>query len=180
MWFVVVIIGTFLVLLGVLIGALFFQVSTTISSTSGIIPTTSHITSLEELNEDGYIEVEATVDAMNLIYTHECIQVTMATTNFQTYSIQNGIDDIIEVRPTIHDVVKDLLDNFGMKVLQVKIDSKDGTELGYYANLYLQEGNKIVILETRPSDSTAIAVRAGIPILFKQNTFEELGANICS
>ncbi len=143
-------------------------------------PQAPSVVSLDAVSTNGYVQVEPSVDTENVYFTAGCTRVGMATTDFQTYSIQNGINKIIEIRPTVHDVLKDLVDSYGMEALLVKLDSKDGTEAGYYANLFLKQGSKIVSLETRPSDATALAVRTGAKIWFQQSTFTKLGQDSCT
>ena len=162
---------------GIALGILF---SPWIPAPSSAVSTSPGVVSLDALSTTGYVIVEPTVDTENLYFTSGCTQVGMATTDFQTYSIQNGINKIIEVRPTVHDVLKDLVDSYGMDVLLVKMDSKDGTEQGYYAELFLKQGSKVVSLETRPSDATALAVRTGTKIWFQEQTLKKLGKDTCA
>jgi hypothetical protein len=80
-------------------------------------------------------------------------------------------------RPMIHDVVKDAFDNLGIKVMMVKIvDIKQNTFIG---RLFLKQGDRILSLDSRPSDGIAIAVRTGADINMKQSLAESYGEYIC-
>ncbi len=85
----------------------------------------------------------------------------MSTTRQQTYSIASGMEDIEAERPTTHDLMRDIFDLYDIRVLMVKIDNcKDQL---YQARLLLQQGNKILNLDSRPSDAIAVAVRSERP-----------------
>ena len=126
---------------------------------------------------EGYVPIEVDVTA-NIIYlTHNCSQMTMITTASQTYSIENGIRGVIDPRPTPHDVMKEVLENWGINVTMARIEKM--VEDTYYATLVFEEDNRTLLLDTRPSDSIATAVRFGAPIYINQELLEEQATNIC-
>ena len=126
---------------------------------------------------EGYVPIEVDVTA-NIIYlTHNCSEMTMVTTASQTYSIENGIRGVIDPRPTPHDVIKDILDNWGINVTMAKIERM--VDETYYATLVLEEGNRTLLLDMRPSDSIATAIRFGAPIYISQELLEEQAYDIC-
>lgn len=95
----------------------------------------------------------------------------------QADSVLNGLAKKIDVRPDTHDLMKDALDNFGIKVLMVRIDDlKNNT---FISSLILKEGNKIVSLDSRPSDAIALAVRTDAPIYIKESLMKSNGKYIC-
>ena len=49
----------------------------------------------------------------------------------------------------------------------------------YYARLFLRQGNKILNMDSRPSDAVAIAIRHNKPILVKKGLFESESEKIC-
>ena len=126
---------------------------------------------------EGFQEVDITVSPSIIYVTAGCRQIAMATTSLQTYSIQNGLQGIIDFRPTSHDIFKDLIENTGMRVRLAKIETfADST---YYTKLYVQDSARILALDTRPSDSIAIAVRLGAPIYVADSILDEAGKDIC-
>jgi bifunctional DNase/RNase len=91
--------------------------------------------------------------------------------------IKNGMENSRYFRPNTHDLMQDELEMFEIKVLMVKIESfHEGT---YYSKLILQQNNKILNLDSRPSDAISIAVRFGSPIYIKDDLMKQFGKNIC-
>ncbi|MCD6403312.1 MAG: bifunctional nuclease family protein [Candidatus Aenigmarchaeota archaeon] len=102
-----------------------------------------------------------------------CKGITMVITHDQAMSIQKALGKIGFFRPLTHDIFKQTLDEYGIKVLMVKIEKfQHGT---YYARIFLSKDNKIMSLDARPSDAVAIALRTNSPILVKQSLLQ----NIC-
>jgi bifunctional DNase/RNase len=126
---------------------------------------------------EGYERPEVSVSPSVIYLTSGCRQLAMVTTEFQTYSIQNGLDKKIDFRPTVHDVFKDLIENFGMTVKAARIESLE--ESTYYAKLYVQQGSRILGLDAKPSDSIAVAVRFDAPVYVKSEIMETHGKDIC-
>ncbi|NIO19304.1 MAG: hypothetical protein GTN76_00795, partial [Candidatus Aenigmarchaeota archaeon] len=107
----------------------------------------------------------------------ECLKLAIATTEQQTYSIASGLGDATGIRPNTHDLMKDTFELYSIEVLMVKVDDfRDGT---YYAKLLLRQGNKILNLDSRPSDAIAVAVRFQKPVYVKNGIMESLGVGIC-
>ncbi len=65
-------------------------------------------------------------------------------------------------RPLTHDLLKNVLNESGLRVVSVVIDRLVGST--YYANLVVQLTDRTVEIDCRPSDGIAIALREGAPI----------------
>lgn len=133
----------------------------------------------DPLSLKGFSEVNISVNSPTaaIILTEDCKSIIMTTTEQQIYSIQKGLEERTEARPTTHDLIEDTLENFGIKVLMVKIVTlKEGT---YYANLILKKENKILNLDAKPSDSIAIAVRTNAPVYVKKSLLTQYGQKTC-
>ena len=135
----------------------------------------------QELSLEGFQEVSVLVDPM-VIYLYRpelgCNRtMTMVTTEAQTYSIQMGLEKRVEFRPLVHDIVKDALDNFGINVLGARIEKLEKNT--YYSKLILQHGKSVLTLDSKPSDSIAIAVRSDAPIYINRNLLETYGELFC-
>lgn len=65
-------------------------------------------------------------------------------------------------RPLTHDLIIDIIHSLGAEVEQVVIS--DLKENSYYAIIFLRQGEEVVELDARPSDSLAIAVRTNCPV----------------
>ena len=74
-------------------------------------------------------------------------------------------------RPMTHDLLADILKKLNVKIEQVIItDLKDST---FYATLTLTVDGKKIEIDSRPSDSIALAVRANAPIFINEAVFEK-------
>lgn len=86
-------------------------------------------------------------------------------------SIATAIENIQTPRPMTHDLLKNILDSLGARVLKIEVnDLRDNT---YYAVIHLDVGNKILIIDSRPSDAIAIAVRTGATIFVEENVIKK-------
>jgi len=73
-------------------------------------------------------------------------------------------------RPLTHDLFSSVIDTLGGRVKKVIItDLKDST---FYAEIHIEKDGKTVVIDARPSDSIALAVRADCPILVDEKVFE--------
>jgi hypothetical protein len=73
-------------------------------------------------------------------------------------------------RPMTHDLMFQTLNQIEMRVQRVLIhDLQDAT---YYSEIVLSQGDKVVILDSRPSDAIALALRADAPILVSVDVLE--------
>lgn len=73
-------------------------------------------------------------------------------------------------RPLTHDLFMVVINQLGAKVKHVVItELKEST---FYAEVALQNGNKEMVIDARPSDSVALAVRANCPILVSDSVFK--------
>ena len=95
---------------------------------------------------------------------------------FEAEAISRGLEEVVTLRPMTHDLMKQILDMFQVAVTRVVIhDIKDNT---FYANLYLNIEGEELIVDSRPSDAIALAVRVKAPIFVSESVIEatkELG-----
>jgi bifunctional DNase/RNase len=94
-------------------------------------------------------------------------------------SIASAIKQVTMARPLTHDLFFDLLLEVGVTVQRVVItELKDST---YFAELVLGQGDRIMVLDSRPSDAIAMALRATAPIYVAQTVLDQakvaFGAN---
>ncbi len=89
---------------------------------------------------------------------------------FEADAISRGLEEIVTFRPMTHDLMKQILDTFNASLTKVVIcDLKDNT---YYANLYLNVEGKEIIVDSRPSDAIALALRTRSPIFIADSVVE--------
>jgi bifunctional DNase/RNase len=76
-------------------------------------------------------------------------------------------------RPNSHDFAARLIEGLEGELLRVVVtEIRDGT---FYAILVLESHGKRVEIDARPSDAIATALRAGAPILVRDQVFDEAG-----
>lgn len=138
------------------------------------------ISNLPELSTSGYAQVSVNADISGdvgvITLTGNCYQITAYTDVIQAQSIADGLAGKMGPRPNTHDLMKNVLDGMGIQVIMVKIvDVRNNTYIG---KLILRQGNKVLSIDSRPSDDTALAVRTGSPIYMKEDLLKA-GKYIC-
>ncbi|ABY95178.1 MULTISPECIES: bifunctional nuclease family protein [Thermoanaerobacter] len=80
----------------------------------------------------------------------------------EAQNIAIPLQGITPPRPLTPDLLKSVIEQLGGKPEKVVItDLKDDT---YYAELYIKQGDRVIKLDSRPSDAIALAIRTDIPI----------------
>ncbi|MEZ0346666.1 MAG: bifunctional nuclease family protein [Infirmifilum sp.] len=82
-------------------------------------------------------------------------------------AIQNALAGIKMERPMTHDLIINMLDALGVVIEKVTIDALLNNSV-YTATIVLRKGEEDrperLLIDARPSDSVALALRAGAPI----------------
>jgi hypothetical protein len=88
-------------------------------------------------------------------------------------SIAVGIEKHKNGRPHTHDLFLRFAKEFGVEISEVVINRfRDGV---YYAMLVCKQGDDLTMIDARPSDAIAIAVRLGCEINAYESVMEEAG-----
>ena len=88
-------------------------------------------------------------------------------------SIAVGIEKHKNGRPHTHDLFLRFAHEFGVEIMEVVINRfRDGV---YYAMLVCKQGDDLTMVDARPSDAIAIAVRAGCEIYAYETVMDEAG-----
>ena len=88
-------------------------------------------------------------------------------------SIAVGIEKHKSGRPHTHDLFLRFAKEFGIEIMEVVINRfRDGI---YYAMLVCKQGDDLTMIDARPSDAIAIAVRVGCDIYAYESVMEEAG-----
>ncbi len=86
-------------------------------------------------------------------------------------SIATELENIKLARPMTHDLLKNILDAMGVTVQRVEVnDLADNT---FYARVALLRGGESFIMDARPSDAIAVALRTKAPIFVARNVMEK-------
>lgn len=90
---------------------------------------------------------------------------------FEANAIALEIEKIPTPRPMTHDLIKNILDGVNAKVEKVIVnDLKNNT---FYANILLKMNKREVIIDSRPSDAIAVALRTKAPIFVSAKVLEQ-------
>ncbi len=85
----------------------------------------------------------------------------------EAHSIALAMEGVPQTRPLTHDVTLTICQTLGASITGVEIsDLKDNT---YFAELYIASGEDKYLIDVRPSDAIALALRAEIPINISQS-----------
>jgi hypothetical protein len=82
-------------------------------------------------------------------------------------SIALALGKVATPRPLTHDLIKNLVD--GLKVRITKIVVTEIIDNTYYAMLYITDGKKETLIDSRPSDAVAISLRVNAPIFVEES-----------
>lgn len=86
-------------------------------------------------------------------------------------SIAMELEKTHRVRPITHDLVKNLIEKLGFLVSKIEVtDLRNDT---FYASMHLKKDTEEYILDARPSDAIAIALRTDSPIFVNEEVLEK-------
>lgn len=86
-------------------------------------------------------------------------------------SIASALKQVVMSRPLTHDLFYELIVQLGMTVQSIVITEL--RESTYFAELVLGQGDKILSLDSRPSDAIAMALRASAPIYVAERVLKQ-------
>ncbi len=78
-------------------------------------------------------------------------------------AIATEMEKIQLSRPMTHDLMRNILESLEAKVVKIVVnDLKDNT---FYALIHIMVGSQEIVIDSRPSDAIALALRTDSPIL---------------
>jgi bifunctional DNase/RNase len=90
---------------------------------------------------------------------------------FEASAIATEIEKITFSRPMTHDLLNDIVKLLNTEVVRVEIhDLRNNT---FFANIHLLRDGKLLVVDARPSDAIAIALRAGAQIFVDEKVIEK-------
>ena len=90
-------------------------------------------------------------------------------------AIKLKLSGIKPPRPLTHDLLVNIIESLGAKLVKILIDKLESNT--FFAKLFLTVDSKELLIDARPSDSVALALRAGIPIFVEEQVLKEAGVN---
>ncbi len=88
-------------------------------------------------------------------------------------AIAYALQHVEAPRPMSHDLLANVITALGAQLFAVEITVL--VENTFYANLRLLRENVEIVVESRPSDAVALALRSGAPILVSDTLMNEQG-----
>lgn len=92
---------------------------------------------------------------------------------YEAESITISLQEIEIARPQTHDLLIETLEKTHARLTRVEVIALRGDI--FYGNLVIEAGGEIILIDARPSDSIALAVRAHVPILVARDILETAG-----
>lgn len=88
-------------------------------------------------------------------------------------AIDRRLKGITLPRPLTHDLVEQVIERMGGQVVKVVIGEL--REHTFFATIYVQQGEQVVAIDSRPSDAIAIAAGLRTPLYVAKQVFDQLG-----
>ena len=85
---------------------------------------------------------------------------------FEANAIALRMENVESPRPMTHDLLKSTIEELGFRVDRIVISAL--RESTYFAQVHLSGVDRSLVLDSRPSDAIALALRAGAPILAEE------------
>jgi uncharacterized protein len=91
---------------------------------------------------------------------------------FEATQIEIALEGVPVPRPMSHDLMKSLLDNFALKLEEIRIhDIIEGT---FHAKMLVRnQKDELIYVDARPSDAIALSLRTASPIFVARKIIEE-------
>lgn len=85
-------------------------------------------------------------------------------------SIALALGRVVTPRPLTHDLVKNIVEELNMSISKVVV--REIIDNTYYATLFVTDGKQERLIDSRPSDAVAVALRTNSPIFVDENVIE--------
>jgi uncharacterized protein len=89
---------------------------------------------------------------------------------FEANAIALQMEGVTTPRPMTHDLLKNLIRQFEGDVIRVVINALE--ENTFYAQIHLRVANREILVDSRPSDAIALALRTEAPVFVEEVVLE--------
>ena len=89
---------------------------------------------------------------------------------FEANAIAIQIENVASPRPMTHDLLKNVIEDLNADIKKIVVHDLKGNT--FYAFLYLEVNGETVVVDARPSDAIALALRASAPIFIDKKVIE--------
>ena len=94
---------------------------------------------------------------------------------FEAIAIDRAINDRPVIRPMTHDLLANVITSMGGTLEKITVTKIENNT--FYAELSVRLGDKLHLIDARPSDSIALAVRLKCPVFVNEQVYEIAGIN---
>jgi len=125
--------------------------------------------------------IEAKVNGIALDMTTNSFVVILSTSDSdrllpiwighnEALAIAMGLSEVTSRRPLTHDLLKSVITTLGGKVQKVEVtELKEQT---FYAKIYIAVNGSTLVVDARPSDSIALALKTKSPLFVAEDLFQ--------
>lgn len=107
-------------------------------------------------------------------HAHATTKLPIRIGSVESAAISMGVDGQTRPRPMTHDLMLSTINALGATLTGISINDVHGTT--FYAQLrLLKPDGEQVLVDSRPSDAIALAVRAGVPIFAEEQVLDVAG-----
>ncbi len=90
---------------------------------------------------------------------------------FEANAIALKIENISTPRPMTHDLMKSFLEKLNISIEKIVVnDVRDNT---FYALIYCRYNDRIITIDSRPSDAIALSLRVNAPIFVEEEVVKK-------
>jgi bifunctional DNase/RNase len=90
---------------------------------------------------------------------------------FEASAIATELEKITFSRPMTHDLMYEILKAVKIEIIKIEIhDLRNNT---FFANIHLLKDGEIIVIDSRPSDAIALALRANATIFVDEKVIEK-------
>ncbi|NQZ56044.1 MAG: bifunctional nuclease family protein [Lentisphaeraceae bacterium] len=94
----------------------------------------------------------------------------------EAQSITMALNDITPERPLSHDLFRNVMNSLDAVVKKIVISRLENNT--FFADIYMNFENKCIIMDARPSDAVALAVRFKAPVFVADAVMQEAGTKL--
>lgn len=99
------------------------------------------------------------------------LPIFIGTSEAQAIAIR--LEGIVVPRPLTHDLLRNLMDPLGARLVRVEISEL--TDNTFFARLILDRDGKELVVDARPSDAIALALRCEAPVFVAAAVMQQAG-----
>jgi len=90
----------------------------------------------------------------------------------EAFAIERRLKGVPVPRPQTHELLENLLESLGGHLQKILIhELSEGT---FYAMLCIQQGDRDIQVDARPSDAIALGVASNVPIVVTENVLQQV------